>query len=430
MYELVILADDFTGALDTGVQFTSRGISTLVTTNTEWGFTNPNKEVQVLVIDMESRHLSPEQAYQKVLSIAIRCKENGVKSIYKKTDSGLRGNIGSELTGLIDAFHNEVLIFIPAYPKTNRVTIKGKHFINGKKVTETEFGRDPFEPVRHDYIQEIIAEQSSVSTICVETKDVKGYDYVSSGNIYILDTETEDDLLMISKTMKSKGSLRLFAGCAGFANYLPEILDLLPNRIQKFQLEQGQMIVSGSVNDITLRQIDYAMVKGIDVIRPLPEQKLAKEINILPFLNEIMKEIRQVYLKKGKVIIDMAGSREMVEATRDYARELGLNQDELRELIATNTGKLVKRLANEELIGTYIIIGGDTLKAVIDQLGYENLQPLAEIESGIVLSKVVGTKKELHIISKSGGFGEDDALLRIENFIAGNSNNLKEYASG
>ena len=38
MVRLLIIADDFTGALDTGVQFATRGATTRVVTNADYDF--------------------------------------------------------------------------------------------------------------------------------------------------------------------------------------------------------------------------------------------------------------------------------------------------------------------------------------------------------------------------------------------------------
>ena len=48
MVKLLIIADDFTGALDTGVQFAAE---TRVVTNVEYDFESAGEEVQVLVLD-------------------------------------------------------------------------------------------------------------------------------------------------------------------------------------------------------------------------------------------------------------------------------------------------------------------------------------------------------------------------------------------
>ena len=52
---LLIIADDFTGALDTGVQFAARGIRTRVVVGAN--ATLIQQDTDVLVVDTETRHL-------------------------------------------------------------------------------------------------------------------------------------------------------------------------------------------------------------------------------------------------------------------------------------------------------------------------------------------------------------------------------------
>ena len=66
MIKLLVIADDFTGALDTGVQFSKKGVPTLVTTDRHVCFQTIGSEIEVLVIDIESRHSSLRQAYDSV----------------------------------------------------------------------------------------------------------------------------------------------------------------------------------------------------------------------------------------------------------------------------------------------------------------------------------------------------------------------------
>ena len=102
MVNLLVIADDFTGALDTGVQFKANGsLIQLWTGEQENLFSALHSGIQVLILDAETRHMSPGQAYQTVCHIVSLAVEAGVPCIYKKTDSGLRGNIGSELTAML-----------------------------------------------------------------------------------------------------------------------------------------------------------------------------------------------------------------------------------------------------------------------------------------------------------------------------------------
>lgn len=57
-----------------------------------------------------------------------RANDFGVPYIYKKTDSGFRGNIGSELAGAMDAPGPDEMNFIPAFPSMRRTTKNHIHY--------------------------------------------------------------------------------------------------------------------------------------------------------------------------------------------------------------------------------------------------------------------------------------------------------------
>lgn len=79
---LLIIADDFTGALDTGVQFAACGISTKVVVDPETDLSGDR--AQVLVVDTETRHLPAGEARSVVLRLAVRARKAGIPYIYKK----------------------------------------------------------------------------------------------------------------------------------------------------------------------------------------------------------------------------------------------------------------------------------------------------------------------------------------------------------
>ena len=83
MFTLLILADDFTGALDTGVQISKTGARTVVLTDPHADLERFADETEVLVIDAETRHIPPQQAKACVASIARRAFAMKVPCIYK-----------------------------------------------------------------------------------------------------------------------------------------------------------------------------------------------------------------------------------------------------------------------------------------------------------------------------------------------------------
>ena len=56
------------------------------------------EDIKVLAVDVESRHDDPKMAFDKVFAIAKSAFEHGVRYVYKKTDSTLRGNIAANFT--------------------------------------------------------------------------------------------------------------------------------------------------------------------------------------------------------------------------------------------------------------------------------------------------------------------------------------------
>ena len=81
MIELLIIADDLTGALDTGVQFAKKDIATKVVVGTDCDFSD---DISVLVVDAETRHLSPERAGETVKRVVKDAVSHGVERFYKK----------------------------------------------------------------------------------------------------------------------------------------------------------------------------------------------------------------------------------------------------------------------------------------------------------------------------------------------------------
>jgi uncharacterized protein YgbK (DUF1537 family) len=83
----LILADDLTGAADSGVAFARRGWST----EAFWGETSPGDEVDVWAFDTDSRRCAPGEAGRRHRDALHRWLTPD-RLLFKKIDSTLRGN--------------------------------------------------------------------------------------------------------------------------------------------------------------------------------------------------------------------------------------------------------------------------------------------------------------------------------------------------
>ena len=78
MVKLLIIADDFTGALDTGIQFVNKGIATQVFTKMPEAIGDIDETTEVLVIDSETRPMPAAKAYDA----AIVAQSNALTSFF------------------------------------------------------------------------------------------------------------------------------------------------------------------------------------------------------------------------------------------------------------------------------------------------------------------------------------------------------------
>lgn len=407
MLSLLIIADDFTGALDTGVFFAESGVRVKVVTDTEYPFDAP--EAEVLVVDAETRHLSGEDAYRVVYGLVSRGRVAGIPHFYKKTDSGLRGNIGAELQAVLDALGENTLAFLPAFPKMKRVTRQGIHYIDGVPVDKSVFGIDPFEPVDSPEVAGIIAKTSSVPTENVPAgahPDKRR----SDPRILVYDAETDEDIKRIAGELKEEKKLTALAGCAGFASALPGLL-LLGGEGKKAEIpaERGVFVACGSVNPVTRKQLDYGEKHGYFRLYLTPEQKLKRGFWTSP---EGIRQAEEI-VKKARItpffILDTNDPPGQKDTAR-YAEEQGLSKEELRLNITSSIGFLVRKIMESGLDSALMIMGGDTLLGSLGQMKVKEMEPVRELFPGVVLARFPYRDSMCRMITKSGGFGSEFLL--------------------
>ena len=410
MLRLLIIADDFTGALDTGVQLAAHGIPTqVVVGQAELSACSST----VLVVDTETRHLPAAKAAEAVAALTRSAVENGVGCIYKKTDSALRGNIGAELAALLKESGARNLPFLPAFPQIGRTTEKGIHYIDGVPVNESPFGIDPFEPVRCAEVTKLLHLQTDVPAQSLQPGAA-----AEQPGILVYDAVTTADLARTGRQLFRNGTPLVLAGCAGFAALLPELLGLSDGRVVEVpQLDPRLLVLCGSVNPITLRQMDTAEKAGFARLRLTPRQKLEPGYWASADGKAALAEIEQMLAANPRCIIETndAGGNQL---TADYAAARGIDLDGLRVGIAGSVGQMFGALFGSEHLGTLLLTGGDTLLQCMNSVGARELEPVCELESGIVLARFTYQGRTRYVITKSGGFGQEDLLVELADRIA------------
>ena len=410
MLKLLIITDDFTGALDTGIQFTKQGVKIQIAVEQNPENISISDSTQVLVIDLETRPLTAQQAYEIVKYVMIWAKRKNIDYIYKKTDSALRGNVGAELKAVSDVY-KECVYFIPAFPKIGRITKNGNHYINNVLLSETAFAKDPFEPVKHSHMKDIITkEYTNIEVCCVEKQiQIKDYLHKIEQGVVVFDAETEQDMKNRLYELKQSQQLKLLAGCAGLAEFLPEILCLKGNIEAVYEKKKGLYVACGSLNPITKSQMEYACENGFERVNLSANQKLFLEYYDTEKGKQFLKKLENICQNHNCIIVDTFD--EIPYETEKLSEQKGLSKEQVRFAIAKCHGKIVKYLIKKGIDYTIFMTGGDTLMGLMKNLENTDLTPVCEISQGVVLSILKWNEKKLQVVSKSGGFGNKDVLI-------------------
>lgn len=399
---LAVIADDLTGALDTGIQFANAGARTMTITKADPHSLSEylDEGYEVISIDASTRHLDGEAAARIVSSVVQQCRAAGVRYLYKKTDSVLRGNISEEIRAFMEADGVSVLPYVPAFPDLGRTVEHGVLYVNGKPLLSTELGCDPFDRVRSSKVSDLFT-QSDVS---VRDSVDAGYLPPSEegDGIVIYDAKDNGDLDRIAAGLLSSG-FSAFAGCAGFADALSRVFPFPKKQESSVKVGLPMLIICGSVNEVSKRQIQHEEDCGTKRIR-LNESMLSDP----SFFDsdkgqEIIGSIASGLSMNGAVIVDTEGEREGAS----------LSETNLENAVSSSLGELaVRLLASVDGLGLFII-GGDTMLSFLDKAGSSEIEPIEEIEKGIVLSVLHKDGRAVPVISKSGGFGGEDILTKI-----------------
>lgn len=425
MDKLLIIADDFTGALDTGIQFTKMGVRAKIITDYQYDFQDLKEEYRLLVVNTDTRPLPPEEAYRRVFHLASNARKAGFQYVYKKTDSGLRGNVGAELKAVMDAYEESKAYCIPALPSLHRTTKDGVHYIDGIPVEKSVFGKDPFEPVLKSDVADVIHLQNEIH---VEKVPLLSYEHVKweqeEPTVFLFDAETDYDMYRIAGRLKEHTNYRVCAGCAGFAAAYEVLIDFERGNPHYMQDSDGLLVLCGSVNDITVKQLSYAREHGFLSERLNNEQKLDPEYKASEEGKKFLDQLYERLYTTDRYLVDTL-DEEGAEGALEYAKRKKLSSSQVRFGIADTLGWIAAGMVKRGWNGTLCLTGGDTLMGFMRLTKVTELVPICEIGKGAVLSAMHWNGKRIQVISKSGGFGEEVIFEQMHDTISDENNIYK-----
>lgn len=390
-HSYLIIADDFTGANDTGVQMRKRGIATDVVL-----FPDASAGGGSAVLDTESRNIPAQQAYEKVSTLAgALLKANTYDLVYKKVDSTLRGNIAAEVKAVLAHYPADCIVFAPAFPEIGRTTAGGIHHLKGVPLMQTEMARDPAHPLHTDSINDLMADiRPDYSWHSLEELRSGGIRLQPGAHTF--DAQTPEDTLLIAQLCLNYPGKVLYIGSAGLADKLFD--QLVPKR--------PALAVIGSISAVSMEQTAHAESEGTRILALKPADTL-NNTGMADYLTRA-----QEILAQGKdLVIATTRSRADYDESLLLANAQGVSRGELAVRVQEYLGQLIGELLGRVTVAGVFLTGGDTAISVIRSLGGSGSSIRRELLTGIVLSRLKGGPHEgLSIVTKAGAFGDPAAL--------------------
>ena len=381
---MAIIADDLTGAADTGVQLARAGYRTAV------AFRDapipPAEDLDAVALDTDSRAMPAGFAAKRVLEAGRAVRD--ARIVYKKLDSTLRGPVAAELAAALGASGRERAVVAPAFPSAGRTTVDGMQLVRGVPVHETEARNDPRTPVREGHVPTLLsgAFPSVLSLSAGELADPAAVRRALKGAVCVVaDAGRDEDLEALVRAVPDPSEV-LWAGSAGLAISLgrvypgPRAGETPPPPAPARRV----LVVVGSLSGVARGQLRSLKERGHALV-PVAAGGTS---------GEALEPARAALVGGGCAALHSSEDR--------GASDAGAFVEALAGVVAT--------LSEEGLFDALVLTGGDTAVGVARRLGAGGIRLEGEVEAGIPVGTLIGPKP-YRVVTKAGAFGEPGTLV-------------------
>lgn len=409
MYSVEVVADDFTGAMDTSHGFATRGYATRVIVDPESDI-EPLERSAVVGVNTDTRYVDVQDARETVID-AVEGVDT--RTVYKKVDSTLRGNVAAETDAILEAIETDFALVVPAFPATGRTTEGGVHYVNGTPVADTEYGDDENGPVVSSIPELFSKIERIVETVPLSTIET-GTTGVAAALEDVVDRAVRPPIVICDATEASHvataaaASTRfdpLYVGSAELARHVVVDADKESSDPSVPPRTGSPMGVVGSVSETTLTQLEYV---PDEVIVAMDGPTLVTR----GYPTEAVTRARSRLHDERSTVLTAATSDEDVERTLCVGRKQGILpstvQDRVMDELATAAADVVREISPSGLLLT----GGDIAVTVSRKLNATAVSLSGEeIEPGVPIGTFSdGDVAGMRLISKAGGFGSEETI--------------------
>ena len=389
-----IIADDLTGAADTGVQLARAGYRTAVAFR--GSAVPPAEDLDAVVLDTDSRAMPAGFAAKRVLEAGRAVRD--ARIVYKKLDSTLRGPIAAELAAALETTGRDRAVVAPAFPAAGRTTVGGVQLVRGVPVHETEAKNDPRTPVREGHLPTLLAASfSSILSLGVEdlTDPSTVRRALDDARCVVADAERDEDLEALVRAVPDPSKV-LWVGSAGLALALGGVYPGPHTGTEPSSPapDRRVLVVVGSLSRVARGQL-----------RSLAEEYGCETVPVNGRSGTVQEAL-------GAARAALSGSACAAVCSTDDRDASGAGS------FAEALAEVVAGLSEEGLFDALVLTGGETAVGVARRLGAVGVRLEGEVEQGIPTGTLIGPSP-YRVVTKAGGFGEPDTLVRVVKGLLG-----------
>lgn len=394
----IVVADDLTGAADTGAPFATAGFATAVPLHAA------PENAEVIALSNDTRDASGDRIeglFQHAMQLLPAPK--GSELWYAKVDSVFRGYPGPEIAFLLRYTGRRAVIIAPALPDQGRLTVDGQVYVDDLLLTNTALGagRSSAAVVELLNLPGDLGRVIGLETVRAGVDALRHAIAHADEPIVVVDAETNADLLSLAIATIDDTN-HLLAGSAGFAKQLAHQLGQRLGRRPPAGLTKparSVLIVAGSRHQTAARQVDALAASGVETLRVSFENGHPDSEAI----DRIHERILAATNAGRSIVLTTSGTPSSVIPGREIARAVGelATAPRIRDAYDAMilTGGDVAASVCAHLEATAVWLGGEALPAI----------PWGTLHGGV--------RPGMPIITKAGSFGNERAMVDAMAFL-------------
>jgi D-threonate/D-erythronate kinase len=386
-----LVADDLTGATDAAVQFAAVGWPARLLLRPNATPEISDKAPSLLAVATGLRAAGDDEAAAGTARAVRNLLARGCDRLYVKIDSTLRGSVAGQLRGALAAWApphaGAIAVLCPAFPDQGRTVVGGQLLVGGVPLARSAAAADPVTPVVESRLDRLVpaATAATLTGLGLAPPPPREVGREAASVVFV-DASTDADLDDIAASLDRLGPQGVAAGSAGLAAALARRWCPVQSGARASIPPAARILVGvSSLHPVAMQSVERlraALAAGADPPGP-------------PAVD----------------VISTPSARTDTEA------------------IAAGFGDRVAEQLVRARYDTLVLVGGDGAAAILDRVNATAIAVHEALAPGVPIGTILGGEADgVRVVTKSGGFGHSDCLVRIIDRLQGNVSRRREHS--